>query len=269
MQLGISSYAYTWSVGVPGKMPAKCLSAFDLVDKAVALGVSTVQIADNLPLHEMSRNELTSLRDYAKGKGVQIEVGSRGMTLENVTRYLEIARLFRSPILRMVIDSKGFEPTLEKCIVTVKQLVPALVEAGVQLAIENHDRFKAAEFARIVAETDQEWTGICLDSVNSMGAGEGIAEVVKTLAPFTINLHLKEFNIQRVWHNMGFVVEGLPAGQGMLDIPWLLNEIRVFKRCDSAILELWTPPEEVINKTIKKEEQWVQESIRFLKPFFY
>jgi L-ribulose-5-phosphate 3-epimerase UlaE len=67
---------------------------------------------------------------------------------------------------------------------------------------------------------------------------------------------------------MGFVVEGAPAGQGMLNIPWLLNEIGSFKRCNSAILELWTPPEEEITETIKKEEKWVLESIHFLKPYF-
>ena len=250
-------------------MPAKGFSAFDLVDKAVVLGVPVLQIADNLPLLELGSDELLSLRNYAETKGIQIEVGSRGLTIENVTTYLEIAKLFRSPILRMVIDAKGFEPALEECIAIVKQLVPLLVNAGVRLAIENHDRFKAAEFAQIIEESDPQWVGICLDSVNSMGAGEGIAEVVKTLAPYTINLHLKEFNIQRVWHKMGFVVEGLPAGQGMLNIPWLLNEIDKVKNCDSAILELWTPPEDEIIKTIQKEEQWVQESIRFLKPFFY
>ena len=50
MQLGISSYTYTWAVGVPGSMPPKPLSAYDLVDKAFNLGLGVVQIADNLPL---------------------------------------------------------------------------------------------------------------------------------------------------------------------------------------------------------------------------
>lgn len=268
MHLGISSYSYTWSVGVPGYFQEKRLSAFDLIEKAVQSGVHIVQFADNLPLHDLSNNELKRLLDYASERGIQIEAGSRGLTYENLIRYIEIAKILRSPILRMVIDAKGIEPSLKECIATVKSIVPVLADTGIRLAIENHDRFRAADFALIITETDPDWTGICLDSVNSLGAGEGIKEVVGALAPFTINLHVKEFIIKRVWHSMGFVIEGLPAGEGMLNIPWLVDEISKFKICESAILELWTPPEKHIDQTIKKEEQWVKESIRFLKPYF-
>ena len=268
MQLGISSYSYTWAVGVPGQMPEKCLSAAGLVDKAVQLNVPVVQIADNLPLHSLPPDRLKALLVYANKRKIRIEVGTRGLTRENVETYVAIAKMFQSPILRVVVDAKGFEPSTEECIATIRGIIPLLKDSGVKLAIENHDRFRAGEFARMITETDPEWTGICLDSVNSMGAGEGIEEVVKTLAPFTVNLHLKEFSVRRAWHMMGFVVEGLPAGQGMLDIPWLLDEIGKYGKCETAILELWTPPEEDLDRTIQKEEQWVNESIRFLKPLF-
>jgi hypothetical protein len=67
---------------------------------------------------------------------------------------------------------------------------------------------------------------------------------------------------------MGFVVTGRPAGQGMLGIPWLLEEIRGHGRCQSAILELWTPPAATLEETIAREAAWADESLRFLKPFF-
>ena len=110
--------------------------------------------------------------------------------------------------------------------------------------------------------------GICLDSVNSMGAGEGVREVVATLAPHTLNLHLKDFAVERVSHKMGFVVTGRPAGQGMLNVPWLLGEIRKHGRCQSAILELWTPPADTIEETVAREAAWADESLRFLQPLF-
>lgn len=67
--------------------------------------------------------------------------------------------------------------------------------------------------------------GICLDSVNSMGAGEGIETIVEVLSPYTVNLHVKDFVVQRVYHMMGFVVEGRPAGQGMLPLEYLLEKL--------------------------------------------
>ncbi len=265
MQLGISSYTYTWATGVPGSLPAKPMSAFDLIDKAVSEGLKLVQIADNMPLENWSGEDLCELYNYCSKKNVSIEMGSRGLTPGHAAKCLEVAEILHSPILRMVIDGPGFEPDLETVISTIGKLVPELKLRKIQLAIENHDRFKAREFEKIIRSTDSKWVGICLDSVNSMGAGEGFETVSEILLPYTINLHLKDFSIRRVSHKMGLVIEGKPAGQGMLKIKEIIGKLSVLNRCRSAILELWTPPEPDIESTIKKEDTWAHESIKFLK----
>jgi sugar phosphate isomerase/epimerase len=98
-----------------------------------------------------------------------------------------------------------------------------------------------------------------------MGAGEGFETVSDILIPYTINLHIKDFKIHRVSHKMGFIIEGRPAGQGMLNISRLISTLSERGRCQSAILELWTPPEDAITNTILKEEKWALESIDYLK----
>ncbi len=268
MRLGLSTYSYTWAVGVPGQMPRNPMTAQKLIDKAADLGFQCVQIADNLPLHSFSKGELMAIFNYAQSKNIGIEVGTRGLQPKNVSQYISIAKLIQSPILRIVIDEPGFEPPIDGVIATIKDILPSLEKNNIKLAIENHDRFKSSEFVRMVLETDPSWIGICLDSVNSMGAGEGLNEVVQQLAPHSINLHLKDFSVKRVWHKMGFMVEGVPAGQGMLNIEWLKKEVAQKGNCESAILELWTPPEATLEETITKENQWVEESIKFLKNHF-
>ena len=248
-------------------MPLKPLSPNDLVDKAVASGLGLVQIADNLPLEKMKEDELIDLRKYGAAKGVEIEMGGRGLTPEHTIKCLEAASFLNSPILRMVIDGAGYEPDLNSVISAIKELVPEFKTRKIKLAIENHDRFKAREFENIIQSVGSEWVGICLDSVNSMGAGEGFEEVSRILLPYTINLHIKDFTIRRACHKMGIIVEGSPAGKGMLNIKELIDKLNIFKRCDSAILELWTPPETEIWDTIGKEERWASESIKFLKTF--
>jgi len=265
MQLGLSSYSFTWAVGVPGHQPAAPMGPLDLLSEADRYGLSVVQIADNCPLHLLAAEDLEELRRTALGLGIRVEVGMRGLVPESVFTYLDIAKRLDSDILRVVIDAADYEPEIDAVIRTIRALVPRLKDAGIRLAIENHDRFLSCNFVRMVTETDPEWVGICLDSVNSMGAGEGVREVVQTLAPFTVNLHLKEFTVRRVHHKMGFVVEGLPAGQGMLNIPWLVAEITAYGRCKSAILELWTPPETRLADTIRKEAEWVAASVSYLK----
>ncbi len=265
IHLGISSYTYTWAIGVPGTFPATPFSAHDLIDKATSAGINLVQIADNLSLENYSVDQLKELLSYAGDNDVSIEFGSRGLTSEHTFSCLEIAGYLASPVLRMVIDGPGYEPDLQHIIKVIKDLLPELQSRKISLAIENHDRLKAREFETIIQSVGSDLVGICLDSVNSMGAGEGFETVSDILLPYTINLHVKDFSIRRVTNKMGFVIEGRPAGAGMLNIAETLEKLSALNRCKSAILELWTTPEFSIEDTIIKEEKWANESISFLK----
>jgi 3-oxoisoapionate decarboxylase len=265
MQFGLSSYTYTWAVGLPGSMPLKPVSAFDLIDKADSFGLKLLQLADNLPVEYWSEDELLDLLRYSGDRKVSIEMGGRGLTPEHTLKCLLAAEKLHSPILRMVIDSAGFEPGLESINGIIHDLLPEFKSRNIRLAIENHDRFRARDFERIIQAAGTEFVGICLDSVNSMGAGEGFEEVARILLPYTINLHIKDFTIRRVSHKMGIVIEGAPAGKGMLNIGDLVESLSIHNNCRSAILELWTPPESNIPDTISKEEAWATESIEYLK----
>jgi sugar phosphate isomerase/epimerase len=268
MRLGIGTYTFTWAVGVPGHLPEKPLTAKDVVHKANAAGLHCAQIADNLPLEELSTEERHALAEYADSRRVAVEVGARRMTPDHLARMIDVAAFFGSHVLRFVIDGTGYEPSLDEAARVIREALPRLREAGVRLALENHDRLLAEEFRELVKSTDEEQVGICLDSVNSMGAGEAVREVAETLAPYTLSLHLKDFTVKRASHRMGFVVEGTPAGLGMLDIPWLLETVRAHGRCQSAFLELWTPPESTPEKTVATEARWAEESLHYLKPLF-
>ncbi len=263
MKPGISSYTYTWAIGVPGKEPKKPMTIFQLIEKAAELKVQIVQVADNLPLDQFSKTELQKIRNHADDLGIQIEVGSKKMTLNNLETYLQIAAFFESPILRFVIDGEGFHPALKEIHSIIKNAVSLLEANKIILAIENHDRFKAAEFVEMVEKAGSDYVAICLDSVNSMGAGEGLETVIGKLAPFTVNLHVKEFSVKRVFHKMGFVIEGCPLGEGMLPVLEIIQKVP--KNCNSAILEQWTPPEDTLEKTIEKEARWAEQGIKYLK----
>ena len=268
MQFGISSYTFTWAVGVPDSFVSKPLSAFGLVDKAIISGLNLVQIADNLPLEGMHDDQLSELYSYALKNDVAIEMGSRGLTTEHTFKCLQTAEKLHSPILRMVIDKPGYEPEMKSIIKVITGLVPEFKSRNIRLAIENHDRLKASQFLEIIKSVDREWVGICLDSVNSMGAGEGFETVSELLMPYTFNLHIKDFTIFRVSHKMGLIIEGRPAGKGMLNIKKLVSDLKETGLCKTAILELWTPPEQTIADTIRKEEKWASDSIEYLKSIF-
>lgn len=265
MRLGLSSYTYTWAVGVPGSEPENPLRVCGLIEKAASLGINLVQFADNLPLENLTEEELDLLSDYANAKNITLEMGGRGLSPEHTMECLKVAETIGSPILRMVIDAKDFEPGIPEITGIIRELIPEFRSRKIRLAIENHDRLKARDFERIVLNAGSEWVGICLDSVNSMGAGEGFETVSEILLPYTINLHVKDFTIRRAIHKMGIIIEGTPAGKGILDIPDLIEKAGAGNKCSGAILELWTPPENNIESTIQKEERWADESIDYLR----
>lgn len=265
MQLGLGTYAYAWAIGVSGYPPKRPMPLLQFLDKASRYEFDCVQIADNLPLHLLTERELTSLKEEADELGLDVEVGMRGLLETMVIKYLEIAERLGSPFVRLVIDTRDYEPELPEIIKIFRKLIPVLKDKNIRLAIENHDRFLAHTFVEIINETDPDWIGICLDSVNSLGAGQGFYEVADILLPYTINIHIKDYFIRRVDHNMGFEIGGTIAGKGMLPIRWLLEETKKYSRCHSAILELWPPPEKEIEATIRKEELWVEESAKYLR----
>ena len=265
MKLGISTYTFTWAIGVQGYMPEKPLSVFDLIGKAAAYKVDSLQIADNMPMHEFDSMQLNSIKKYADNMGISLEVGTRGLIMSNVLQYIEIAKILDSPFLRIVIDDKNFHPTTDEAILLIKELVPHFQRENIVLALENHDRFLAAEFKYILDSVGSTHLAICLDSVNSMGAGEGFREVASLLEPYTVNLHIKDFNIKRVFHNMGLEIFGTPAGKGMMNIPEIISRLTQYEKCVSATLELWTPLQITAQETISLEQEWADESIYYLK----
>ena len=268
MQLGISSYAFGWAVGVAGFPPPSPFNEQDLLEFARTSGVRVIQLGDHVPLHAFEPARIAALRDSANRDGFTLEIGARGLTAEHLNRYLALARELHSPLIRFVIDGPEYEPGPDRVAAIVRDAIPLLAMANVTLGIENHDRFPARVLRSIIERIGSSHVGICLDTANSLGAGEGIGHVLDQLAPFTVNLHVKDFVITRVPYAMGFTVSGRPAGQGMLDVPALRDAVAAHGRCRSAILETWTSPEPIVTATIAKERRWAEDSIAYLKPLF-
>lgn len=266
MKLGISSYTFGWAVGVRGHEPAHPLDEHGLLAKCREHGVKLLQIGDNVPLHSFDAARLERLAASAARDNVQLEVGARGLRIGPLGEYVAIARRLNAKLLRFVIDDAEYHPTADTVIGILREGASML--EGLTLGIENHDRFPAETLRHIIERADNEHIGVCLDTANSLGAGEGLQTVVAALAPLTVNLHIKDFHIERVPHLMGFSVSGRPAGSGFLNVPALLKQLAPFHRCQTAVLELWTPPEPHVLQTIAKESSWAVQSLEYLRPFF-
>lgn len=263
---GISSWCYAWAIGVDGHpRPSKPLTVFDLVLEARRLEVPLIQIADNLPLDKLSDSELRQLAECAREAGVSVEVGTRGVEPDRLLRYLEIATILKSRLVRTLTHSNASAPGLDEvrhCLATV---LPAFDNAGVFLGLENYERHTCAELASLIDDLESPWLGVCLDTVNSLGSLETPAQVLSELGRYTINVHVKDFDICRIQGMMGFAVVGRPAGEGRLEVASLLNQLDAMPQAVSVVLELWPPVQSDIAGTIALEREWVDRSIAYLK----
>jgi sugar phosphate isomerase/epimerase len=268
MRLGIGSYTYVWSVGVPGfPPPPRPLTAEQLLDRAADLGVRLVQIADNLPLDTFTDAALDRLERHAAELGITLEIGTSGIAAGHLRRYVQIAGRLKATVMRTLIDTPGHQPDVDEAVAALREVKSDFERAGVCLAVENHDRFRATTLAEILERTDSQNVGLCLDTANSIGCVENIATLLKVLGPWIVNLHVKDYCIERLPHGKGFVVEGRPAGQGQLDVPRVIEAVKANGRGANAIAELWPPPAQSVVETIAQEEAWARESVRYLRHF--
>ncbi len=266
MKLGLSSYTYTWQVGVPGYQTLdESLTVMGLLDKAKQAEVNLIQVCDNLPLDKVSKEQLAKIKETASDFGIDIEVGTQGVDQEHLLKYLDIAEYLGSDILRIILEKEDGKLTIEEGINKIKKVLAEFSKKNISIAVENHEKYTSRELSTLIGEIDSPYLGICLDTVNSFGALEGPEQVIARLAPYTINLHIKDFEISRLSHQMGFTITGAPAGYGRLDIDSLLATIRNNGKKSNAILELWTPYTNSIEETINKESEWADKSIKFLR----
>lgn len=268
MRLGISTWSVPWSIGVRGyPQPARPLDAVGLLEKAVQAGVTVVQIADNLPLHQLPPAELKRLTDAASGRGLTLEVGTRGVNPDHLRRYITIAHQLRARLLRTVLSGNMCgQDELAAVEHAIRQVLPELDRHRVTLALENNEAFSAAQFAGLISRIASPLTGMCLDTANSLGRPELLGTVLEHLAEHTVMLHAKDYDIRRIDTRMGFSVIGRPAGEGRVDFDNVLAALHSRGRDQiSVIVEHWPPFQGNISTTIQTEEEWLARSVRFLR----
>ncbi|HEY4965929.1 MAG TPA: TIM barrel protein [Puia sp.] len=265
MKLGIGSFTYGWAVGVKNEKPLFPLTPEKIIERAVEMKISLVQFGDNISLVDYAPARLAQLKTLIEERNVVIELGGRGMTPENLDRYLALCRFFNAKLLRFVVDGDQYHPSIHEIIRTLEGGKKGLNDHGVTLAIENHDRLKTRDLVYIMRALDTQEIGICLDTVNSLGAGEGFDTVLEGLAPFTVNLHIKDYDLIRPEHKMGFIVTGKIAGSGFLNIPLITTHLSKYGKCKTAILEQWVPPGKNLEDTIIMEYEWAKSSVCYLR----
>jgi sugar phosphate isomerase/epimerase len=259
--LGIGSYAFRWHVGIRDRIPDQPISPAEILTHAAQLGVRLVQFADNLPLHTRSLGEIEALAGQSKQLGIALELGMTGCGEDRVREYLELARRLDVSLLRIAPTAEESAGTDDEIARLFDRLIPESRRASVVLAVENHFHLPSPRLVDIVEKVSDETLGVCLDVANSIACQEWPETTIELLAPFAVNLHLKDFRIALDPHGVGGSFVGTPLGQGNFD-PWIVfDALKRHNRQVNTILEHWLPWQGDFATSQAMELSWLEQSV--------
>ncbi len=261
--LGLSSYAYYWATRPDGPDP---MTPWDLLKRVAELDLGVVQICENVPLIDWSVDELARFGQKARQMGIVLELGTRGLDVAAIGRVIEVADRVGARLLRLVAWAGGAErrnAAMRELGPAIDRLLPIARSRGIVLALENYFDLGDDDLASLVAKYADEHLGVCLDTANSVGLLRPPIETVRLLAPYAVSVHLKDFIVRKP--PIGYRITWVPLGQGMLDVPTAFAELRRSARRPNVLLELWVDRDRGIATTVRKEANWVRESVAYAK----
>ncbi|WP_373236271.1 sugar phosphate isomerase/epimerase family protein [Cohaesibacter celericrescens] len=266
MTLGLGTYMFRWSIGHKDLVPDKPLTPMDILTIADTHGFKVVQYADNMPLETLSDEALQILYKTSCDKGIALELGTESFDADEVARNIDLAGRIDAKILRIALDTKDAAKPVSELAAEFTELLPQAKENGVRLAIENHFNFPSRRLVELLDVIADDSLGVCLDVANSICAGEWPMETVGILAPFTINLHLKDYVIIPDAYGVGFRIYGCPLGTGKLDIDAVMKALQHCPGDMSVILEHWLPKtNDDLVAARAKEHEWLAAHIKAAK----
>jgi sugar phosphate isomerase/epimerase len=105
--------------------------------------------------------------------------------------------------------------------------LPIVERHRMPLGIENHKDWRVDEQVALLERYSSEYLGVCLDTGNNLAILDDPIETVERLAPWTFNVHLKDMGMEEC--EDGFLLSEMPLGDGLLDMPRIVETIRSAK----------------------------------------
>src|SRR5690606_20683827 len=104
-----------------------------MLDEAALLGAEVFQICDYPPLEEFATARLAQVRRHAESLGLELEIGTRGVSREHLTRFLRLAEELDARFVRSMFSRAGEPPSLDDATRHLEAALPGFRSAGVTL----------------------------------------------------------------------------------------------------------------------------------------
>jgi 3-oxoisoapionate decarboxylase len=116
--------------------------------------------------------------------------------------------------------------------------VPIVEKHKMPLGIENHKDWRVEQQVELLKQYSSEYLGVTLDTGNNLSVLDDPLETLDQLAPYIVNVHLKDMAVEECEN--GFLLSEVPLGQGMLDMKRIVDTIRQSRPTAHLSLEMIT-----------------------------
>jgi len=239
------------------------------VNRVIHLNLDGVQVCDHLRYFDLPEYKLREIRKKIEDKGMFIETGASTCDPRYLETILKVSSTIGAKVLRAIpeIDRDGSEKCIHDqldCIIDdLADVLTSAKNLGVRLALENHAHLASEELIYIVKSIEDSFVGVCLDTMNSIVLMEHPLVTAQALAPYAITVHLKDFRIEK--NPRGHRIIGTPVGEGLVDMPKIVQIIRETNLDPNINLELFIDKCASEEDTLRWEEECVLKSIHYAR----
>jgi 3-oxoisoapionate decarboxylase len=241
------------------------LTLADMIDRTAELGVEVFQICDYPQVAELDRDEVRRLGARSSAAGVRLELGTRGVTPGHLAAWLDLARALDVVTVRSMVNTATHHPSRQEAQALLEKALPAYEAAGVRIALETYEQVPSAVLVDLVNSVGSPSLGICSDPANCVAALELPQDVVDRVAPYVVNMHVKDFRFDRQAGWVGFSLVGAPLGEGLLDYDAMVARIVPDPEAVNQIIEHWLPWQGDPATTCTTERRWTEHNLSYLR----
>lgn len=226
MRIGLAVYGTTFSMGLHPASSQPKINVQQLMEQALAANLQGVEI----PVSLLEGEDIASVARVAKTQGLFITLATGGYIARPLIEAIHLGAQLEAETVRTVVGGAKiggdrrplagrWQPFLQDVLTNLQEATTIAEQAGVNLAVENHQDLASEELLWLCESIGSAHFGINLDTGNPLATAEEPLDYFRRVAPYVKNVHLKDYCIYLSAE--GYRLVRCPLGQGVIDFPAL------------------------------------------------
>jgi 3-oxoisoapionate decarboxylase len=259
MRIGLSVYGTTFGMGIDPASGRPTITPIQLMDKAIAVGLEGVE----LPASLMQGEDATTVAQYAGERGLYITLETDGYAPNKLASAIDMGVQLGAGTIRTIVGGAKlggdrrplagrWQAFLQEILAGLREATDFAEQAGVNLAVENHQDLASEELLWLCESIGSQRFGITLDTGSTLATAEEPVDFARQVAPYVKNVHLKDYQVYM--YNEGYRLVRCPLGQGVVNFPALFDIFS--KTCPQVTMSIEIGALEARHVRVLADDYW-------------